>query len=189
MHYVGRDARITLHRPPPAPVCDARAVSPLQDCVATNCPDLSGQAVVDCATNHCGAFVSGLPRACTDCLVRQVQAGAADVFGPCEQPPGPPTQYGPLPDQPADECLLETPSWDFDWQRFYTYDVPVTSLPLVMPGDVFEIRCRYDNSMDNPFVRRALAEQGLDRPRDVVLGETTLDEMCLGAFTLLYKQP
>ena len=42
------------------------------------------------------------------------------------------------------------------------------------------MRCTYNNSMSNPFVAAALAEQGLDGPVDVYLGEETLDEMCLG---------
>jgi hypothetical protein len=100
-----------------------------------------------------------------------------------------PAQYGPLSPQPAEECLLQTPQWDFSWQRFYTYDAEITDLPLLTGGDVLEMRCTYDNSLGNPFVRDALREQGMDAPRDVVLGEETLDEMCLGAFTLLYKSP
>jgi hypothetical protein len=33
--------------------------------------------------------------------------------------------------------------------------------------------------MANPFVVKALNEQGLAAPQDVTLGEQTLDEMCL----------
>jgi len=47
------------------------------------------------------------------------------------------------------------------------------------------MRCTYDNTLDNPDVRRALAEQGLDEPIDVHLGEEALDEMCLGLFGIL----
>jgi hypothetical protein len=43
-------------------------------------------------------------------------------------------------------------------------------------------KCTYDNTMGNPKVVEALASQGIDTPHDVVLGENTLDEMCLGAF-------
>ncbi len=31
-------------------------------------------------------------------------------------------------------------------------------------------------------------EQGLSQPTDVKLGETTLDEMCLGVYEILYKR-
>jgi hypothetical protein len=41
--------------------------------------------------------------------------------------------------------------------------------------------------MGNQFVQSALAEQGLSAPRDVRLGEATLDEMCLGIFGLAQK--
>ena len=80
------------------------------------------------------------------------------------------------------ECLLETPAWDFNWQRVYYYDTPLASAPVVRPGDVINMRCSYDNSMANPFVRTALDQQGISVPVQVGLGETTLDEMCLGAF-------
>jgi hypothetical protein len=41
--------------------------------------------------------------------------------------------------------------------------------------------------MQNAFVADALFEQGLTAPRDVVLGEETLDEMCLGVFGMDQK--
>ncbi len=87
--------------------------------------------------------------------------------------------------QPANECLVETPHWDFNWQRWYQYDLPVESLPTVGPGDTLRMRCTYDNSMQNPFVAQALKDQGLSAPRDVSLGEMTLDEMCLGVAGIL----
>lgn len=90
-------------------------------------------------------------------------------------------------DEPADECLLETPRWDFNWQRAYLYDTPIDQAPSAKGGDVLSLRCDYDNSMQNPFVVTALSEQGLSAPRDVVLGEQTLDEMCLGVFGIAQK--
>jgi hypothetical protein len=89
----------------------------------------------------------------------------------------------------ASECLLQVPHWDFNWQRAYAYDVPIEQLPTVGPGDKLTIRCTYDNTMDNPGLLQALSDQKLSAPRDVTLGETTLDEMCLGGFTFLYKSP
>ncbi len=76
-------------------------------------------------------------------------------------------------------CLLQTPRWDFNWQRQYLYDAEVEALPEVLPGDIIDIRCTYDNTLANPGVAEALAEAGLDQPQDVLLGEETLDEMCL----------
>ncbi|MDF3067142.1 MAG: hypothetical protein K0R38_2743 [Polyangiaceae bacterium] len=90
-------------------------------------------------------------------------------------------------DEPAEECLLATPRWDFNWQRGYLLDVPIDQAPSAKGGDVFNLRCTYDNSMGNPFVQNALAEQGLSAPRDVRLGEETLDEMCLGIFGIAQK--
>ncbi len=76
-------------------------------------------------------------------------------------------------------CMLQTPRWDFGWQRSYLYDAPVEDLPEVMPGDIVEVRCTYDNTLANPGVAEMLAEVGLDTAQDVTLGEGTLDEMCL----------
>ncbi|HEY6078073.1 MAG TPA: hypothetical protein VIW29_04685 [Polyangiaceae bacterium] len=54
-------------------------------------------------------------------------------------------------------------------------------------GDVIKLRCTYDNSLQNPFVSIALRGQGLSAPHDIVLGEETLDEMCLGIFGIAQK--
>lgn len=83
---------------------------------------------------------------------------------------------------PKSECLLETPAWNFNWQRGYAYATDLDSLPRLHGGDKLRMRCVYDNSMKNPFVVTALEQQHLSTPRDVYLGETTLDEMCLGVF-------
>ena len=88
----------------------------------------------------------------------------------------------PIGDEPETECLLDTPNWDFNWQRIYRTDVPVEESVEVRGGDTLVLTCHYDNSLDNAAVVSALEQQGLSEPRDVVLGETTLDEMCLGAF-------
>jgi hypothetical protein len=89
-------------------------------------------------------------------------------------------------DEPTRECLVETPKWDFHWQRGYSYDAPLGSLPTVMSGDKLLLRCLYDNSTRNPYVMEALREQGLRAPQDVRLGEQTLDEMCLGVIGVAF---
>ncbi len=81
-----------------------------------------------------------------------------------------------------DDCMLETPNYSFEWQRTYTYDGDLLEMPIAVGGDRIYLRCEYDNSMSNPYVVEAVQEQGLDGPVDVVLGEETLDEMCLGVF-------
>lgn len=83
-----------------------------------------------------------------------------------------------------EQCLLHTPEWDFNWQRGYFFEGAVQELPAVRAGDSLTMRCTYDNSLNNPAVRRALDAQGASEPRDVVLGDETLDEMCLGVFGL-----
>jgi len=45
-----------------------------------------------------------------------------------------------------------------------------------------------DNSLDNPFVKRALLEAQLSAPKDVPLGDTTLEEMCLDSINLLTRK-
>jgi hypothetical protein len=82
------------------------------------------------------------------------------------------------------QCLVQTPHWDFNWQRGYFYTGEVEQLPRLHLGDSLTMRCTYNNSMSNPFVREALDARGLTEPRDVSLGEETLDEMCLGVFGL-----
>lgn len=82
----------------------------------------------------------------------------------------------------SSDCMLQTPKWDFNWQRIYYYDTPLASAPVANIGDVIQMRCTYDNTMDNPQVVTALDQQGLTAPKTVTLGETSLDEMCLGAF-------
>lgn len=99
------------------------------------------------------------------------------------------TRAAPNSGDPANECLLQTPQWNFNWQRFYAYDTDIEKLPSVVTGDVLNLRCTYDNTTDNPFVVKALMDQKLASPIDVKLGETTLDEMCLGGFMFIYKAP
>ncbi|MCY1011918.1 hypothetical protein OV079_41525 [Nannocystis pusilla] len=79
----------------------------------------------------------------------------------------------------GETCLLHTPKWDFNWQRSYQYDAPITESFRVRGGDRVRLRCVYNNTMSNPGVVEMLAEAGLDAPVDVGLGEGTLDEMCL----------
>jgi hypothetical protein len=95
----------------------------------------------------------------------------------------------PKAGEPASECMLETPNWDFHWQRGYAYDATIDSAPEWRPGDKLFMQCTYDNSLENPAVQTALSEQGLSMPRDVVLGEQTLDEMCLSVISIAFQNP
>lgn len=93
----------------------------------------------------------------------------------------------PAAGEPGDECLVNVDRWDFSWQRAYSYDEPIANLPTVGDGDIITVDCTYDNTMDNPFVEQALEELGLTEPIDVVLGEESLDEMCLGIFGIAFE--
>ena len=87
----------------------------------------------------------------------------------------------------AESCLLQEPAWNFNWQRGYQYDAPIESLPAIATGDVLRMRCTYDNTMTNPALAAARSESGNVQPTNISLGESTTDEMCLGAFTFVYK--
>jgi hypothetical protein len=88
--------------------------------------------------------------------------------------------------EPDTECLLPVSSYDYDWQQLYRYDVPLDEMPAISGGDSVRMRCTYDNTMDNPGTRRALADAGEDAPVDVFLGEGTLDEMCIAMVGVVY---
>lgn len=60
--------------------------------------------------------------------------------------------------------LLEIPRWSFHWQASYVLERPVRA----EPGDVLRVTCRHD-----PTLRAG-------KPRYVLWGEGTADEMCLG---------
>ena len=98
-------------------------------------------------------------------------------------------RVSPTTTDPAEECLLQVPQWNFNWQRGYQYDTDITTLPLVSPGDDIKLRCTYDNTMQNPLLASALTEAQLTQTQPVTIGETTMDEMCLGALWLVYPTP
>src|SRR5262249_9567536 len=76
----------------------------------------------------------------------------------------------------ADDCMLQS-QWDIHWQRVYSYASSIEQMPLVNPGDRLRLRCTYDNTMGNRRLGPVLDAQGLV-PTDVLLGNTTLSEMC-----------
>jgi hypothetical protein len=83
------------------------------------------------------------------------------------------------------ECLIQTPHWDFNWQRGYAYDAAYEDLPAMRDGDTLHFRCVYDNTLGNLNVLGALQARRLANPVEVRLGEDTLDEMCLGAIGII----
>ena len=181
MHYVGRDMRIWVEQGQQPGLCDANVRSKLGGCVDSKCAGKAGTDLVTCAVASCGVEVNAAPPACQQCLVAAAGAGSKAMWDVC----------APIADAPGapEMCLLHTPAWDFNWQRYYFYDAPVDELPSVGTGDRLWMRCGYDNSKANPSVAQALLDQGKDAPATVRLGEETLDEMCLAALYLLIPTP
>jgi mono/diheme cytochrome c family protein len=68
--------------------------------------------------------------------------------------------------------LLHIPHWDFHWQDAYYLTHPVDA----NVGDTIRVTCRFDNSAKRQPV---LSGKRL-KPRYVLWGEGTTDEMCLG---------
>ena len=82
--------------------------------------------------------------------------------------------------EPEDSCLVHVPRWDFNYQYFYLYDLPMEDLPPLLPGDDLLIRCTYtNNTSENSRLASAISQDPLIREtKEVKVGEETLDEMC-----------
>ena len=65
-------------------------------------------------------------------------------------------------------CLVNIPSWDYNWQGSYLYK---DGLPL-RNGETLRLNCTFDNSADNPLNPNT-------PPKTVRWGEQTTDEMAL----------
>jgi hypothetical protein len=70
------------------------------------------------------------------------------------------------------KTLLHIPRWNFHWQDAYYLAKPVDA----NPGDVIHVSCTFDNSA----IKQPLVNGRLLKPRYVLWGEGTTDEMCLG---------
>lgn len=82
-----------------------------------------------------------------------------------------------------EECMLDIPDWDFQWQMQYNFTQ--TSYVMVQPGDSVRLECTYDNSAENQPVVGGVKQQ----PKDVTWGEGTLDEMCLMYLSVITPLP
>jgi hypothetical protein len=77
------------------------------------------------------------------------------------------------------ECVVNIPSWDFNWQQTYMFEQSAWLSMSV--GDVHRMRCVYDNTQSNqPVVNGQQLE-----PRLVTWGEGTTDEMCLNYLVVM----
>ena len=97
-------------------------------------------------------------------------------------------ENAPIEEQ-EDACLLHTPDWDYAWQQFYKYDSASGNAPVSYPGDALYLQCTFDNTLDNPYTKKALEEAGLEEPVDVTLGNGTLDEMCIAVIGQVFDIP
>jgi copper type II ascorbate-dependent monooxygenase-like protein len=68
--------------------------------------------------------------------------------------------------------LLHIPRWNFHWQDAYYLEQPVDA----NIGDTIRVSCTFDNSK----IKQPLVNGRLLKPRYVLWGEGTTDEMCLG---------
>lgn len=79
------------------------------------------------------------------------------------------------PGTPRATTLLDVPTYDFDRQGALWLPQPVA----LRAGDVVRITCTW-----NPALRRLLPALAGTKPRYVVWGEGTTDEMCLGVLSV-----
>jgi hypothetical protein len=95
------------------------------------------------------------------------------------------TRANPNPQNPANECLLSAPKYDFNWQRGYTYDQSFDDLPTISSGDKINITCTYNNSPSNKNIQKQMTVERLTQPYDLTLGESTQNEMCLAVLVIV----
>ena len=73
----------------------------------------------------------------------------------------------------TEDCLLDIPEWDFNWQGGYRFKEPVQA----NAGDQLRITCTWDNSAEN----QPIIDGEPLAPRDLQWGDGSFDEMCLGS--------
>ena len=74
------------------------------------------------------------------------------------------TKAGAVSVTADEECLVNVPAWDFNWQQLYQFSQPLA----LKPGTRLKLSCTWDNGSD----------------KTVRWGEGTDDEMCLNYFYL-----
>ena len=182
MHYLGQDMLITIERPETyVPSCDADKMATFRTCFEENCLEATEDELKPCVIDNCAPGFGSLSDDCQDCLAGAYAAVGLEMWKAC----GPLDFLGKA--QPTNECLLHTPYYDFSWQRGYVFDLAIEDLPIVRPGDRLNMRCTYNNSLENTALSNALSQSGLSAPIEVVLGDETLDEMCIFAAQFLTK--
>jgi hypothetical protein len=195
MHYAGIDMKVKIDRVLEGQkACDSGHLTGLLACGnQANC--LEDDNLFGCLNTECPEQWDVLSTQCWGCahkvLVQGRQNPEGEIFSEllkCEQakPANPSTLL--TSEQPANECLASVPGYDFEWQRAYQYDAPLEELPIFSPGDVLTIDCYYNNSMNNRLMREALGRAGISEPKNVILGDETLDEMCLVGLLFAFER-
>jgi hypothetical protein len=83
------------------------------------------------------------------------------------------------PTSGGEQCLIEVPDWDYNWQLDYLFKegVPYTA------EDTLHLECDYDNTAQNQPVVNGVKRQ----VAPVTFGESTLNEMCEHYLWLRFK--
>jgi hypothetical protein len=66
----------------------------------------------------------------------------------------------------SDQCVIDVPHWDFEWQQFFFYEQDAAPMRLAA-GDALNVTCRYDTR---------------SRTEPIPWGDGTQDEMCVSFF-------
>jgi Copper type II ascorbate-dependent monooxygenase, C-terminal domain len=70
----------------------------------------------------------------------------------------------------AQECLIDIPDWDYNWQLDYMFSKGVP----YGPSDMLHVECNFDNTAENQPIINGVKRQ----PQTLTFGESTLNEMC-----------
>lgn len=191
MHYAGVGMEVHLDRPAPGEgACAPGSLTGFFACAASQgC--LDSENPLECFQEKCTPQWDNLSLSCWGCAHQVFVSDAprdeaTAMISACERPD---MTREALSGEPANECLVSAPRYDFEWQRSYRYDVEISELPTFIPGDVLSIECHYQNSLENPQMRAALSRAGQTAPQEVRLGEETLDEMCLVGLLFSFERP
>jgi hypothetical protein len=85
------------------------------------------------------------------------------------------------PDSAKRFVALDIPRYDFHWQSSYYFEQPFK----LSKGDVVRLTCTFDNTTaTQPWV-----DGKQDKPKYVVWGESTQDEMCVGNLQTIPLEP
>lgn len=187
MHYTGVDMRIWIDRPAPGEAaCETGMLSSAMLCgIQAGCQQ--NFSFVSCAQEACPEQFEALTLPCWGCAQAALQGGGADTQSrlfACE------TELAPdeLAGRSTNECLLSAPNYSFEWQWNYPFDTPYENLPVFEPGSVLTLDCGYNNTMGNRLLAGALQRAGKTETQPVVLGDETLDEMCLTVLTFIFER-